>query len=485
MSESLVDLLLVRLGREEEKKKVLKLLITSLDLSVTDAENAVNNSPSVIREAVPMSEARVIQKDLYPYIDLLPRFDDEADSIKKNTGDHQQVNSETSPVSDNNDETEETASDEIEEDYEEDSGAEIPDDLAFDEDEPSVEEDNVLITSANEEIISTQRCHICGRTPTDGENLAPCRTCGDLTCRDCFDRVAHVCTKCSASGKSVDYANDGVLPEKEHGLVFDADEEDSPDEHKGSSAIRYVAVAVLFIAALAALFYFADPMNLFGPGDPALAQNDVSDGLGSTEPDSLNSLDQVAVEDTLPSDTTEVVINIEPDTGDPVDDPFGVRSLVLGSEYSAITDPPSIDFRTRTPASVRAEIPLAETDLIADQMAVIAAWIPVELDDAAILVYHDTTAVLVLVLNHPVESESRMELMRRTAAWLSSSDIDQLVLYYTENRFQSTVVMSLVAEVFNDVQGVLNPSQFQSFLSYREDCWESLSGPVAHWLTDI
>ena len=47
MSESLVDLLLVRLGREEEKKKVLKLLITSLDLSVTDAENAVNNSPSV------------------------------------------------------------------------------------------------------------------------------------------------------------------------------------------------------------------------------------------------------------------------------------------------------------------------------------------------------------------------------------------------------------------------------------------------------
>ena len=76
MSDSLVDLLLVRLGREEEKRKVLKLLVTSLDLSVSDAEDAVNNSPSVIREAVPMGEARAIQKDLPPYIDLLPRFDD-------------------------------------------------------------------------------------------------------------------------------------------------------------------------------------------------------------------------------------------------------------------------------------------------------------------------------------------------------------------------------------------------------------------------
>ncbi len=42
---------------------------TNLDLSVTEAENAVSNSPSVIKEAVPMSEARIIQKDLYPYID--------------------------------------------------------------------------------------------------------------------------------------------------------------------------------------------------------------------------------------------------------------------------------------------------------------------------------------------------------------------------------------------------------------------------------
>ena len=85
MSESLVDLLLVRLGREEEKRKVLKLLISSFDMSVTDAENAVNNSPSIIKEAVPMTEARIIQKDLYPYIDLLPRLEEDTDQKKDGT----------------------------------------------------------------------------------------------------------------------------------------------------------------------------------------------------------------------------------------------------------------------------------------------------------------------------------------------------------------------------------------------------------------
>ena len=74
--EPFVDLLLVRLGREEEKKRVSHLLMTSLQMTEGDALNAVENSPVVLREAVPMAEARDIQKKLYPFIDLLPRIDE-------------------------------------------------------------------------------------------------------------------------------------------------------------------------------------------------------------------------------------------------------------------------------------------------------------------------------------------------------------------------------------------------------------------------
>ncbi|HRW77768.1 MAG TPA: hypothetical protein P5207_03775, partial [Candidatus Sabulitectum sp.] len=176
MSESLVDLLLVRLGREEEKRKVLKLLVTSLDLSMSDAEEAVNNSPSVIREAVPMGEARAIQKDLYPYIDLLPRFDDEEEEEAPAPA---PAHAEEIPEADFDEEDIDEEADEEIQHNGEDEAEEV---------EEEEEEEDILITSARDEVRSTNRCHICGRTPTDGEKLAPCRTCGDLTCRDCFDR---------------------------------------------------------------------------------------------------------------------------------------------------------------------------------------------------------------------------------------------------------------------------------------------------------
>ena len=132
MSESLVDLLLVRLGREEEKRKVLKLLVTSLDLSMSDAEEAVNNSPSVIREAVPMGEARAIQKDLYPYIDLLPRFDDEEEDNVPAPA--------TAPA-------EEIPEAEFEE---EEIDEEADEEIRENGEEEAEEEDDILITSARD-----------------------------------------------------------------------------------------------------------------------------------------------------------------------------------------------------------------------------------------------------------------------------------------------------------------------------------------------
>lgn len=455
MSDSLVDLLLVRLGREEEKRKVLKLLVTSLDLSVSDAEDAVNNSPSVIREAVPMGEARAIQKDLHPYIDLLPRFDDYEE---EETGD----------------DPEEIEAYEFEETEtpvtETDSGeAEDSSDL----------ESSVLITSVRDEVRSTRRCHICGRTPTNGEKLAPCRTCSELTCRDCFDRIAHVCSKCSASGKSIEHANEGVEAESEEGLVFDPDENtETGDTGPGSGKLKRIAAGVFILAVLAGVFYFVDPLNLFEKGSenhPSAAFA-AADTAVSHSPDSLGS---ALVSNGSHPDTTEVAELVSTQ-----DDPLKLASLSLNEEYAAIENPPPVVFRTYAPSSVNAVVLRDESDLIRDHLSTIAAWIPVALDDAVLLQYHDSTQVLVLALTHPEDTEVRLELIRRVSDWLTPSGIDQMVLLYRENRYQNTVIMSLVSMNFPLVQGILSPVQFQDYLSYREDCWESISGPVSEWLTD-
>lgn len=463
MSESLVDLLLVRLGREEEKRKVLKLLITSLDLSVSDAENAVNNSPSVIREAVPMGEARAIQKDLYPYIDLLPRLDPE--ESQEDTPEDTPEEDIDIPEDIPGDDISDTDEDEVEE-Y---------DDI---EDEPEPPEESILITSASDEIRATSRCHICGRTPTDGEKLAPCRTCSDLTCRDCFDRIAHVCSKCAAAGKSIEHANEGVLPEKDEGLVFDSDNEETEEQPSGGSPIRYVLVGIIFIAALAAAFYFMDPMGLFS--DTAVTVN--------APPDPLEPI--AVTEDTPAADTAFTpappdTLPVEETTEEPGEDPYGLNNLTLAGEYPDIRDPSPVVLRGSAPGRTGAEVLRTRAESLEEQLSIIAAAANVELSDAALLVFHDSTCVLVMAINHPEEMENRLELLRRTAHWLAPSRVGQLVLYYRENRFQETLLMSLTAQSFLEVQGVLSPGQFQNYLGYREDCWEYISGPVSQWLTDI
>jgi len=473
MSESLVDLLLVRLGREEEKRKVLKLLITNLDLSVTDAENAVNNSPSVIKESVPMGEARIIQKDLYPYIDLLPRLEEDGPVVEPDLS--ADIRSVSRPVPDIETEGESVDSDQLTS-----SGYDMEE--GNQEDGEDGEDENILITTASEEIRSTRRCHICGRTPVDGEKLAPCRTCSDLTCRDCFDRVAHVCSKCASEGKAIDRANEGIQPEVDEGLVFDTDESFSKKEGRGSYGLRITAAVFVFLLAVAAVFYFMDPMGLFAGTDTAAGSNNGINAADTTGVSVADTADTVQI-----ADTTQVSVN-PPDTAivnNQSDDPFNLRSLVLVDKFQAIENPSPINFSLSSPATVHAAIPREGTALLAPQMETIAAWIPTDIDKAVFLVYNDTTAVLVLAILHPEETDKRIALMRETALWLYSSNIDQLVLIYRENRYQDAVVVSLVREVFPEVEGVQSPTQFQSFISYREDCWESISGPVVQWLSDM
>ncbi len=483
MPDSFVDLLLVRLGREEEKKKVLKLLITNLDLSVTDAENAVNNSPSVIKEAVPMNEARIIQKDLYPYIDLLPRLDDEAVSTGEPVETEEPVHADEkqdAPVPESDEEQPEHRP-ETEAETEAESEADEP---AFTPKSNSdFDYEPIVTTTAAEEIVATVRCHICGRTPTDGERLAPCRTCGDLTCRNCFDRTAHVCNHCATEGKTVDRANEGMQAKADEGLEFDSEEPETEDENKKSYAIRIAAAAFLFIAALAAVFYFMDPMNLFDENNSAIVPDDVDiTETDSDTPDSMSidvqsdSMETVAVK----IDSTDLLVDTLL-----LEDPFVVRNISLPESCIPSDQPAEISYRTSLPNGISADIPEDESEILFAQMELLASSIPVELDDGAFVVYHDTTSVLVLVLLHPVDAGLRIKLMRETAAWLIPTEVDQLVLIYRENRYQDAILFSLVRESFPDAEGVLSPRQFQGILGYRDDCWESISGPLAEWLSSI
>lgn len=484
MTDSFVDLLLVRLGREEEKKKVLKLLISNLDLSVTEAESAVNNSPSVIREAVAMNEARVIQKDLYPYIDLLPRLEDEA--IPRKTTDREEV-AEVKPDGLSAEKEKDTPDAVIEDNIHDnaDQGIENDSDVDVQEEE---DEEAVIITTASEEILSTNRCHICGRTPTDGERLAPCRTCGELTCRNCFDRIAHVCNHCANEGKTVDRVNEGVGADSQEGIEFDTEEEhgEKVDEEKSATG-RIVAAVVLFVLALVAVFYFLDPMELFG--EKAIADESAAADTDSSAVE-LISADSILVESDVPADSTFIAEDQTDSTSTPVDsieieDPYEVMSLVLPADCTPGENSESISFHQTTPTDVDADIPVPESEFLFGQLKLIASSIPIVVDDGVLLVYHDSTSVLVLVILHPEETGERIELMRKVAQWLIPSKIDQLVVIYRENRYQEAIVLSLVHNAFSDVEGVLSPSQFQTFLGYREDSWESIRGPVTQWLSNI
>ncbi len=436
-------------------------------LSVIEAENAVKHSPSVIKEAVPMNEARIIQKDLYPYIDLLPRLEDEVDMI---------------------DEEDAGEIEELPEANLEYSNIETPE--GPEEDAPKKDDDAdepILITSASEEIISTTRCHICGRTPTNGERLAPCRTCSELTCRNCFDRIAHVCTHCSKEGKAIDRANEGITTDTEDGLEFDTEELHQENKEKESYFLRIAGAALVFVLALAVVFYFMDPMGLFSSDEESAPAT----GIAATETDTLSAVieDSTATGITLPDDSTETVdvamdtTITPPDTLRLNDDPFGLLFLALPENCIPGEHPVPFSFRLTSPRGVHAEIPAEESEILFDQLETIASSIPVTVDDGAFLLYHDTTSVLILVLLHPEETEIRIQLMREVATWLIPTEIDQLVLIYRENRYQDAILYSLVREAFPDVEGVLSPRQFQGILGYREDCWESISGPVTQWLS--
>jgi hypothetical protein len=482
--EPLVDLLLVRLGREEEKKRVRTLLVNGLGMSDTEAEEAVENSPSVLREAIPMVEARDIQKRLYPFIDLLPRIDE---------------TTEPPPPKPEGPEEEARAEEEVEEDFtsgidEESlefdfltSGTPHSDPVKGNAPAPSEEEtgDDIILTSARQEMLQIDRCHVCGRTPTDGEKLAPCRTCGALTCRDCFDRTAHVCEKCATEGKVVSGALAGTpeyISKHDHHLDSDTPKT-AQDEKKApkSGLLMKILIPVCILLALGAVFYFMDPMNFFA-GD--------EQGNNGTLPVDTTVVDSTSVDTlALTPDTSFVEypdsLQILPDTILVIEsvNPLGLTSLTLPDSLVLPGEIPSIEVVGRFSSG--------EIETMNDELTVITT--PIEQYAALCnltinrltLVRIDEYVVLLMSVLHPEDNTNRYKFLNYIAGFLYSSDVDQFVFYYRENRFQNTSILTYTSDSFDDLQTATSPQDFQQFAgSHGGSVWESVSGELQDTLTE-
>lgn len=472
MSEPQVDLLLVRLGGDEEKKKVTRLLVTELDMTVGEAERAVENSPVVLRESVPIGEARIIQKNLYPYIDLLPRLEDEQSSTLR-----QKVQFVTSPVDDFA----------VDEDEPEDDvpasaggeggqeGADAPSD-----DDGEEEADSFLLTTAGEEMLAIERCHICGKTPVGGERLAPCRACGDPTCRDCFDRNAHVCHKCAADGHTVDRPVASKSPAGRKGAAAVRETAETGGNKAGSAGVLRKAAFLLIALAVLAFLYFADPFNLFKSGTEGVP-------VRETAPDTSAAA--------VPDTTHSVVVPEPPDTLEPVEttpvsDPLGILALSLpDSLLSAGSDQPTVAL-TDVPAGCGASSATEGLAAILPQLRALAARTGMVLDRAALLIYGDISktdhiSVLVLAVNHPENNETRFAFMAAMAEWLIPGGIDQMVLCYRETRFHEPQLFSYTSLHYPELSGAFTPAEFRELAGTHESVWASVSGPVKDWICGI
>lgn len=448
LSEALVDLLLVRLGREEEKQRVLDLLVSELQMGREAARRAVDSAPVVLLESVPMGQARVIQNRLYPFIDLLPRMD----SVP-----------EERPAPDAR--AEEREPEEEEEIQEPPARAREVISPAPPQQAARTDE-KLVVTSASEEVLMVERCHVCGRTPTSGDRLAPCRSCAELTCRDCFDRVAHVCQKCSAEGKVVDSPlgrPNGSRPQQRH--AGDAGRE--PEARASRRTIPPALAVALPLAVLAAAFLALDPLDLIGPdgGPPA----DTA-AVDTTPSDSLPA-DTVSTtaSDTLARDTLR-------DGSAP-----SLSDLVLPEGVDPLLEAPPVPLELEMPPGL-APLP-GETELLAPDLARIAAAVPVEIDRFALVRLPDSTTVAAVSILHPEEDTRRYALLRYLGEWLGPSGIDELVFYYSESEYYPVRTVSFVGPRFGELSDCMGPTDFQACAgSSGEEVWAVLTGSLQTWM---
>ena len=533
--EGLVDILLVRLGRDEEKERVKSLLIKELGFSEEEAEQAVAKTPNMIRKAVPMGKGRVIQNRLYPYIDLLPRMDlvddDEPDGedaegagappdedrpaageepVEEPEGEReveQEVpglqtaatavmdagfsgegpEGKTAPEAESQPQAEEKR--EEDEDLEFEAGNAPPPEET--EEEPAEESDGMVVTSAAEEMRQIERCHICGRTPTDGERLAPCRSCGDLTCRDCFDRMAHVCKKCAADGKFVD--KPPQRSQKVQRQPRASAGKPAPAAASGGAGgynrnLLAGIVAALVVLVVLAVGYFVDPLGMFSDGSAASAAS------GVTGPaDSLPAVADTASVDTssaVAADTasTDSLVSADTTTVEPVEEPgpLNLASATLDSAAS-LAEPAEVPLITSPGGGVRGlEILDEELEAIAGDIGRVASYASIDLDAATLFRTESGISVLALSILHPEEDTRRYALLRGLGHYLAPTGVDELVFYYRENRYYDARVVPYLNSSFPDLSQATGPMEFQELTGCSSaEQWELLDGEVRDWLTSV
>ncbi|MCD4776256.1 MAG: hypothetical protein K8S15_09445 [Candidatus Aegiribacteria sp.] len=493
----LVDLLLVRLSREEEKKKVEELLISELGMSIEEARDNVENSPSILSEGVEMEQARILQDRMYPFVDLLPRqYGDNAVNP-----DVQESGSEESSyelITDNIPVVEDKE-DELHPDTE-DSGEIYHDQSSVkDDDYPRKhfnddDDDSLIITSAAEEMLSVERCHICGRTPTNGQKLVPCRTCEELTCSDCFNRKYHVCEKCASEGRVVDKPLDSAPhPTEQKKKVKHTETKKVSPKTKARttkpglfSKISPLLIVIIALVLVIAAFTIIDPLNLFVSSNNSIDEIETvyADTAVIHEPDTVLS-DSVAVADTTLSVDTTITS----------EDSLLTDSLIVNGYISLrdISIPDSLGtpeeyslplMLTSSPVS-NIEIQIDSLQLLVEPMGKLAAIYSIKFDAFSLVSTDDGFDILIMSILHPEPAEKRTALIGKLGMLLDSTMVDQMVLYYRENQYYETNIFSFTADSFSILSGSSSPYFLQRKQAIIPETAELVTGRIFDWMTDL
>ena len=482
----MVDLLLVRLTREDEKAKVIDLLMTELGMSREEAREKVDTSPNILSEGVEMEQGRILQDRMYPFVDLLPRHYNGNSAIPapKDVISKPEVSSSESSIDDITlDDEEQFPGSGESEDISQDQDSLTEEDTSYDtfDDE---DDDSLIITSASEDILNVERCHICGRTPTGDFKLAPCQVCAELTCSDCYNRKHHVCEKCAAAGNTVDRPLDSVPESRQETASPSKRAMDSPKrtikstKKRKSFSIPPIA-AILILLVLAAAFLVIDPMNLLSSSDDSAETEygsaDSTETITSDVPDTtlILSVDTtITPDDSLPADISEFTDYVS------LNDVSLPDSLSATEEYSLP--------RVITYSPIRSITILTDSlPAIAEFLGQLGSVYSIEFDGISLVRTDDGFELLLMSILHPEPAERRTALLGYLGIMLDSTTVDQMVLYYRENQYYDAVMFTFTADSFSILAGSNSPNILQRKQAFLPETTELITGRIFDWMTDL
>lgn len=493
----LVDLLLVRLTRAEEKKKVKELLMSELGMSSEEATENVENSPSILSEGVEMEQARILQDRMYPFVDLLPRHyknnnaDPDAENTESEESSYEMITDDI-PVIEENIEEQHSDSEDIGDIYHDQSSIKEDDyphkNLNDDDD------DSLIITSAADEMLSIERCHICGRTPTNEQKLVPCRTCGELTCSECFNRKNHVCEKCASAGKMVDKPLDSA-PQTEEKIQKDSHTVTETVSHRTKnrsvrsgrySKVNPLLTVIITLVLATAAFVIIDPMALFVSSDESIEETETVYADTAV----INETDQVLPDSAAVTDTTLAL-----DTTITSEDSLLTDSLIVNG-YKSLRDvsiPDSLGtpeeyslptMLTSSPIS-NIEIQTDSLQFLIEPLGKLAAIYSIEFDGVSLISTDDNFDILLMSILHPEPAEKRTAMLGNLGMLLDSTMVDQMVLYYRENQYYEANLFSFTADSFSILSGSTSPYFLQRKQAVIPETAELITGRIYEWMTDL